>query len=225
MATFGTLCVNTITSILYMQALLEAPLSLALPLLKLTPVFLLVTAPIITGEVPSIVGLIGVILSVAGSYMLNLSKKREGFWEPLLSIWKVKGTRKMLIVSMLWSISAPCDKIAVLNSSPMEFLVVINGLLSLTLFLLAQRFGMSFKESSIRQILVLAPIGIFSSLSLMFQMTALQLAQVTYVITTKRLSAVFGMIWGKIFFKETGLRERLIGTIFLLVGMVLILFS
>ncbi len=48
-ATAGAAAINTVATILFMTALRDAPLSLTLQLTQLTPVFLLVTSPIMTG--------------------------------------------------------------------------------------------------------------------------------------------------------------------------------
>lgn len=45
------------------------------------------------------------------------------------------------------------------------------------------------------------------------------------VITVKRTSALFGIMWGKIFFKEKEIKERFIGTLVMILGVVLIALS
>ena len=62
----------------YMKAIRLAPLSLCLPFLAFTPAFLIVTGWIVLGETVGQKGVIGILLIVIGSYVLNLSKMKLG---------------------------------------------------------------------------------------------------------------------------------------------------
>lgn len=216
-----TSALNTITSILFVKAIKDSPLSLTLPIVTFTPLFLLITSPIMLGEFPKPIGLVGIVSTVVGSYILNLSQKIHGPFEPILSIVKEKGSRLMLIVAIIWSITSNIDKIAVKNSNPLLFSFASTAaiLLFLTIFLQIKKtpFNTILKNSKI-----LAPIGLASGLSTMFQMIAISITIVPNVITVKRTSAVFGTVWGKLFFKEENIKERLVGTIIMILGVVLI---
>ncbi|HML04313.1 MAG TPA: hypothetical protein VK426_00925 [Methanobacterium sp.] len=72
---------------------------------------------------------------------------------------------------------------------------------------------------------VLFPIGFFSALTIIFQMIAISLTLVTYVISIKRVSVVFGVLWGRFIFKEKGILERLTGTSVMVLGVILITLS
>lgn len=223
-ALFVTSILNTITSILFVRAIKNSPLSLTLPIVSLTPVFLLITSPLIVGESPKLLGIIGIISTVIGSYILNLSKKEEGLLEPLMSIFKKEGSRLMFFVAFIWSITSNIDKIAVQHSNPLlfSFASSITILIFLTIVLLIKKssFGVIFKQSKI-----LAPIGFTSGLSIAFQMIAISMTIVPNVITVKRTSALFGIVWGKIFFKEKNIKERLVGAVTMLIGVFLIAIS
>lgn len=56
-------------------------------------------------------------------------------------------------------------------------------------------------------------------------MTAITLALVAYVISLKRLSTVFGVLWGKLLFKEKDFKDRLIGAVIMAAGVILIALS
>ena len=51
---------------------------------------------------------------------------------------------------------------------------------------------------------------------------AVTLIEVPYMISVKRTSLLFGIIFGAIFFGETNIRERLVGGIVMIIGVVLI---
>lgn len=220
----ATAGLNTVTSILFVKAIKDSPLSLTLPITTLTPVFLLITSLLILGEFPKPLGIIGILSVVIGSYILNLSKRVNGPLGPILAIFKIQGSRLMLIVAIIWSITANIDKILVRNSNPLlaSFASTSAILMFLTLVLWIRRI-------SIRHILrhskILAPIGLAGGLSFAFQMTAVSMTLVANVISVKRTSSLFGVIWGKIFFKEENIKERLAGTIIMVLGVILIVLS
>ena len=68
---------NILAFTLYFRAIKTADLSLTVPLVTLTPLFLLVTSPLIVGEWPTGLDAVGVILLIVGSYVLNLSLVRD----------------------------------------------------------------------------------------------------------------------------------------------------
>jgi uncharacterized membrane protein len=47
---------------------------------------------------------------------------------------------------------------------------------------------------------------------------AMSLANIAYMVAVNRLSLIVGVIYGHFLFKETGFRERLTGTILMLIG-------
>lgn len=223
-ALFATSILNTLTSLLFVKAIKNSPLSLTLPIVTMTPVFLLITSPIMLGEFPKPLGVVGILSTVIGSYILNLSKNVHGFFEPFLSLVKEEGPRLMLLVAFIWSITSNIDKIAVTNSNPILFAFASTCIILILLTIILFHKRISFNKIS-KNSAILAPIGIASGLSTVFQMIAISMAIVPNVITVKRTSALFGIAWGKIFFKEKEIQERFIGTVVMILGVVLIAIS
>ena len=59
--------------VLYMQAIRDHPLSLTLPYLAFTPVFVTLTGWLILGETVSALGFAGILLVVVGSWLLHIT--------------------------------------------------------------------------------------------------------------------------------------------------------
>ena len=72
---------------------------------------------------------------------------------------------------------------------------------------------------------VLFPIGFFSALAIIFQMLAISLTLVAYVISIKRASVIFGVLWGYFIFNEMEIKERLTGALVMIMGVALITLS
>ena len=66
-------------------------------------------------------------------------------------------------------------------------------------------------------------VGIFTAFGFFLQMTALSLTLVAYVIALKRMSGMITVIWGYYFFNERNIHEKLVGSVIMFVGVLLIL--
>lgn len=213
---------NVLATIFYMKAIKYSDLSISVPLVAFSPLFLLITSPLIVGEFPNQYGLIGVLLIVIGSYLLNIKKRSEGILQPLKALVKEKGPRLMLLVALIWSISANIDKIGVLNSSPFFWVTAMSGFISIALLpLVIQRIPKQGTELK-NWTATLFPIGMVYGITILNQMIAINLAIVPYVISIKRTSTVMAVIWGHLIFKEKNIRDRLAGVIIMIIGVLMI---
>ncbi|MDO9574583.1 MAG: DMT family transporter [Candidatus Contubernalis sp.] len=197
-------------------------LSITVPLLTFTPLFLLVTSPLILQEFPGPYGLLGILFIVTGSYTLNLKEKTRGFLAPVKALIKEKGAKLMLAVAFLWSISSNFDKMGVQNSSPFFWAIASSTYVSLFLFpLMLVKSQNNLKQLPKRVISVL-PVGFFTALTIIFQMSAINLTLVPYVISIKRTSVVMSVIFGHFIFKEKDVKQRLAGSVLMIIGVLLI---
>jgi uncharacterized membrane protein len=213
---------NAIAVLLYVQALSSSDLSLTVPLLTLSPAFLLVTSPWLVGEYPALTDIIGVALIILGSYVLNLKEKQRGYLAPFRAILEQRGPRLMVIVAFIWSITANFDKIGVLNSTPSFWVIALFSFIAVLLLpVIALKSPQPWQQIQAHYPALLL-IGGLSSLTVLLQMQAIQLTLVTRVIAIKRLSTLLGVFWGHWYFKETGLQERSMGAMLMILGVFMI---
>jgi len=205
------LLLNFFAFYLYFSAIKVSPLSLSLPMLSFSPVLLLFTSRVMLGEELSGMGILGVLMVFAGSYILNVSKIRAGLLEPIKAIFKERGSVYILIVVVIWSITANLDKIGLISSSPIFWSFSMSlglGILGLLVLKLRMSFNFPFLYLSLAD-----------TLSTLFHMIAISLIPVPYVISIKRLSVLFSSLWGIIFLGETA---NLIGILFMILGGIII---
>jgi uncharacterized membrane protein len=216
---------NVIATILYMKAIKYSDLSLTVPMIAFTPLFLLTTSPLIVGEFPKFFGLIGIVLIVAGSYILNIKEKHKGYLAPFRALLKERGAKLMLVVAFIWSITSNFDKVGVENSSPVFWIIAIDTFIALVMapivFYKSQR---NLNQISV-SLITLIPIGLFGALTSIFQMKALTLTYVAYVISIKRTSAIMSVFFGHLIFNEKGIEARLIGALTMILGVLFIALS
>jgi drug/metabolite transporter (DMT)-like permease len=221
-AIFLAVPLDIIALLLYMKAIKVSPLSLTLPFLSLTPVFLIGTSYIILGERPDKSGFIGIVLVVIGAYLLNVHTISRGLLEPFKAIAKEQGSVLMIIVAFTFSIGACIGKIAVQHSSPIFFSVVYSFLLSLFLFLVISFRNKQFLSKVTSRPILFLLIGILITIMIITHVKAINLVEVAYMVSVKRLSILFGVIYGVVFFKETNIKERLLGATVMVSGIIMI---
>jgi drug/metabolite transporter (DMT)-like permease len=211
---------NVVAYTLYVKAIRLADLSLMSPLSTLTPLFLLITSPLIVKEVPTIWDAVGVFLIVIGSYVLNLNASANGVLGPLRSIFRNKGTRMMVAVAFIWSITSTFDKVGVMNSSPIFWAIVLFGFIALgilPLIILKSKNPIQGIRSHWRLLLA---AGLANGIGVGCQMVAVGMVAVTQVIAVKRMSGLISVVFGHFLFGEKGIRERLLGAGIMVIGVV-----
>ena len=216
---------NIVATVLYMRALKRSDISLSVPIVAFTPLFLLATSPFMVGEFPAPLGLAGILLIVAGSYVMNLKERHRGHFEPLRALLREEGPRLMLAVALIWAVTSNLDKIGIRSSSTVFWAISVSALSSVALAILMLYKGGGRIGQVRTNIGALVPIGFFSALMLVFQTTAMSLTLVSYVISIKRTSAAMSVAVGHFLFGEKNVGERLAGSLVMIAGAILIAFS
>ena len=204
--------------ILYVTAIKISPLSLTIPFLAVSPVFIILIAFLILGEVPDRSGLLGILLIVAGAYLLNIRTTREDLLGPIKAIRRERGSIFMIIVALIYSVTATLGKVAVQHSGPIFFGVFYPFLLTLILSVVLWRKGL-LPEVLSRPMTFLA-IGIFTAIMILTHFKAISMTDVAYMISVKRASLVFSVLYGRVLFGEENIKERLTGSMLMIAGMV-----
>jgi len=213
-----------IAMVLYIKALRISPLSLTLPFLALTPVFLILISYLIIGEKVSFQGSMGIIFLAAGSYTLNIHEMQRGIFEPFKAIVKEKGSFLMVGVALIYSVTSSLGKMAIVHSSPLFFGVTYFIAVTVIFAPIALWMGKTDLKSFIAggQFKGLFFPGIFYSVMIASHMIAISLTKVAYMISLKRTSLLIGVMYGYFFFKEKNIGERLSGAVLMLIGFVMI---
>jgi len=204
--------------ILYVKAIKLSPLSLTIPFMALSPVFITFIAFFLLGEWPDKSGIAGIFLITIGAYLLNAKASNLGLLGPIKAIAKERGSVLMIIVAVIYSITSTIGKIAVQHSSPIFFGFFYPLLLTIALSMVVGVKGTLHQVVS-RPVTFLT-IGLFTAIMILSHFLAISMADVAYVISVKRTSLVFSVIYGMIVFKERDIGERLLGSLFMLAGVV-----
>jgi drug/metabolite transporter (DMT)-like permease len=213
--------------LLYMAAIRDHPLSLTLPYLAFTPVFAIGIAWLVLGERVTGQGGLGILLVVAGTWLLNADQARAGDWRswlrPFRAILHERGSRMMLAVAAIYAFTSTLGKGAMQYLEPRlfgPFYYALLGLAATLVFALPQpRIFVRLARRPVPVLLVGALVGLMAYTHFL----AIQQVEVAYMIAVKRLSLVFGILYGTLLFKEPGLGRRLPAGGLMLAGVGLIL--
>lgn len=215
--------VNAIGFTLQMKAIKISPLSLTLPYLAFTPVFMVLTGWIVLGETLNGWGIGGIVTTCLGSYILNLAPNRKRLLNPVQAILQEPGSRLMLSAAFLFSIGAVIGKKGILHSSPLYFIVAFFTIFNSLVPLLLWRFGKirpdTFRQHPVKGLAA----GLLMFLHALLHGYAISIAKAAYMIAIKRFSILFGVLYGGLIFKETHIPVRFFGALLMLSGAVLIL--
>lgn len=216
--TLFLLPLEIIAIILYVKAIKLSPLSLTIPFLALSPVFIILIAFMLLGELPDRSGFLGILLIALGSYLLNIRATREGILGPIKAIRRERGSVFMIIVAIIYSVTSTLGKVAIQHSSPLFFGFFYPSLLTIALSVIIGMRGLLPQVASRPKTFL--GIGIFISIMVMTHFTAISLTDVSYMISVKRVSLIFSVIYGRLLFGEENTGERLTGSILMIAGVI-----
>lgn len=225
-----TLLISTLLQLwvilLYFKAIKRSKISVTVPLITLTPLFMLITSPVMLGQFPTTVGLAGIIMIVVGTYISNISGDMNNFVEPFTALYKNQGARYMLLVAFIWSITSNLDKIGVEETSPLYWAFAKDFVILLYLVPILLVKSKKPWQQTRERIRPLFSVGFFRFASVVAQMYAIELILVPYVIAIKRASTAFVILFAFFYMNERiNFRNRMIGIIIILAGLFVIAIS
>jgi drug/metabolite transporter (DMT)-like permease len=203
-------------------------LSHALPLLVLTPGLVALFAFFILGESISALALLGMVLLLLGTYLLQLGEHARPS-EPFRYFIKSKGHKYILFALLLFTITSLLDKALLkqfglpLNAF-MGFQHLFYGLVFIV-FIMFTSGGFSELKGSFRGswkwILLIAFVTIgyrYAHLGAVKSASSVALA-----LSMKRTAVFFAVVLGGKLFKEHDYKKRILSTLIMVIGAILII--
>lgn len=214
--------INVVAYILYIHAIKFSPISLTVPLLAFTPVFIILTGLLTLGETVNIWGGLGIICIVLGSYVLNSDKMHSGILQPFIALTREKGSWLMLIVAFLYAFGAVVGKKAILHSSPLFFayffFLVFNLIIVTGLFITGKTKWHFLRFHRAKGAWLAGLMMVHVSCHAL----AIALATAAYMIAVKRSSILISVLLSWVILKEGERRLRGLATVCMFCGILLI---
>jgi uncharacterized membrane protein len=202
----------TVVMWLYFRALQVSPLSMCVPFLAFTPVFLIPTGFVLLGELPSPLKSLGVVLIVVGSLVMHRRLFALGWTAPIKAVIREKGSRYMLLVSFIFSITNPLDKKLVVMSDVVTEAVAYGLGLCVSFFLLGRIQRADFGAAIRSNVKWVSLAGLSDAVSLLFQLASYTYLAVVITVSIKRAGIVLAVVAGWLFFREREITDKLIAT-------------
>ena len=216
--------VEAIYYITLIRAYENGDFSLVYPMARgAAPAFLLVWATFFLGERPRLLGIVGIILLVFGLIIVGgktwwTLRKTSGFSKSALAL--------ALGVAICISIYTAIDGAAVHHVSPLPYTVLVIALATIFITpVVMKRYGNDaileeWRVNWIRIILV----GLFTLLAYILALKAYSITRVSYAGSVREISVVFAAFVGWRWLGENFGVIRMVGSIFIFVGILVIAF-
>ena len=204
----------------YHAAIGRSHLSVSVPMLAFTPVFLLPVGFVLVGDRPSAAGAAGVALVTAGAYWLHLAPG-QGWSAPLRNMWREPGARSMLGVALVYAFTSSLGKKLVGLSSAAFFGGFYPLVLAVTLSPLALTKARRRSLRAVDRNTAVA-LAVAYAAMMVLHFAAVARAPVAYMIAVKRTSLVFAVVWGRLVFGEPAFGRRLLAAALMAAGVVLL---
>lgn len=209
-------------SILIGKAYKESDASIVTPMFALSPMLLLFTSFVMLGELPDLLGGSGVLLITFGAYTLKIKGAKSPL-EPLKKLWEERGVQLIMIVILLYSVTANVDKMGVEISSPVMWPLMIYALSSLFMMPVMMKRSPEWKTKIKTEWKPLAILGGLGAITIILQMTAIEIMIVPYFVAIKRLSIPLTVVFSFLLLDEKeSFRERILGSAIMVIGAILI---
>ena len=204
-------------------ALHRSEVSLVGPVMTLTPGFVIAIEWVMTGALPSSVGLIGIVFLVAGGYLLSLGDHEVRWYLPFKRLLLDPGSVFTLIAAACFAAASVFGRIGIQLSDPLSFAVmvaIVNPLVLLVVFVLNdRRFPARLISGGFRRKMrPLLLLGALFALMRIADQIALSLTLASYAMAVKRTAGVFSVMLGRWFFGEGHVTAKLAGSVVMLLG-------
>jgi drug/metabolite transporter (DMT)-like permease len=205
------------------KALRLSEISIVTALWKMSLLFLVVFAFVSLGEKPSGLGLVGILVSLVGVYILNIQKSRHSIWAPVRELFVDPGLRWTLLAAALYAPAVVLMKQVIVRSD--AYFANLMAYLSASLIILPLALWRSSRHFAQipRHWPSFVGLGLFACLGSVCHSLAYQLTLTSYVEAVKQAEVLFALGIGYVVFQE---RARVLailpGSLIILLGIVLL---
>ena len=211
--------------ILAYRAIRISEVSLVIPMAAFNPLFTTIISFFVLAEKLSLKEILGIIIVVIGAYLLQVSKAKEGFFAPIKALATHKGVQLSLVAYFLWAITPVFEKTAIFHTSPRvpPFASMVGTLLSIIFYgFFVAKFSKKTVHFAKKYLRLFLLLGLLGGVGQTAGFTAFSLTNLGSVTAVFKLSTIFTVILGWLFFKEKNIKDRLLGSVVMLFGVFLL---
>lgn len=218
--------VKTFYFISLSNAYRKGDLSFVYPIARSAPtIFVFIGALLFLGEIPSVSGIVGMLLILLGVYTIHVDSL-DSFFSPLRSLNR-ESAKWALITALFITLYSIIDKIGVgyVDAFAYIFLMFVFMFIFLTphVFFIKNKTMIKTEWNSNKKEIVTT--GILNFCTFYMILIAMSLANLSYIVALREISIIFGVILGAMVLKEEHFSIRLTGSILIVIGSVFVGFA
>lgn len=222
----GSVILYTLSKVLGLKAIREANLSAIYPLVSLGPIFTLLVAispPL--SEIPTVVSVVGVLITLIGVYVLNVGSLKEGIFKPVQVLLKNKASLLMIVSVLIDSTVIIFDKYAINNTFPknttftllIENIFVVLGLLPILFWR-----NRNFMKEIFTNTKLFILLGVLNAITTILAFSAVGGGNVGLVATIMKAQMLLVLLFSFVVFKDKPKISTIIGSVLMVIGIVFI---
>lgn len=209
----------------YTKAYDGGDLSHVYPIIRSSPAFILIFAVIFLQEKVTVLGVIGIICVSIGIYILNVKTLNlKQILDPVTSIFKDKHIQYAFLALFAVTIYSLVDKVAVSYINPVIYGFILTSFTCIlfSIYLFKAKTKPLIKNTLTANKKVIIINSFIAAISYPLILTALTISNVSYVAGFRQISVVFAVLLGGYVLKEKYKTNRIIASIIIFIGAVLI---
>lgn len=225
LALVASVSLDVFAAIFAYKAIKITEVSLIAPMAAFNPVFTTGISFIILGENIAVKGIMGILIVCIGAYVLQISKRQKGWFSPIRTLLANKGVQLSLIAYFIWAITPIFQKTAILHTTPQvpPFASLVGTVgLGIVFTPIVAKFSnkpIFFVKHYLKLFILL---GVLSAVAAASAFIAFSQTQLGFATSVFKLSIVFTVIFGWLFFKEKNLKDKILGSTIMLTGVILL---
>lgn len=223
---FGAALSLMVATEMNLEALKQEELSYTAPLNAFVPIFTLIIAGLFLNENPPQLGMLGILAIFMGAYAVNLKSDQLNWYDPLVRLLRSPGAQLSLGVAFGYAVNTVLMK--VISNQGYDSLTIMYAITvlgwALLIYIPFTRSDELLATIKSNKIIVLGAAA-SSFVGSFFHILALASTYASYAVSIRRFDMLISVLLGWRYLKETNIRNKLIGSVFMTAGAVIMAVS
>jgi transporter family protein len=218
---FVSLFSAPIETLFFYKALQLSEVTALVPLLSLAPLFTTAFNLLLVNSKPSSAGVLGIILIVASVYLLNISKAKNGIFEPFRHLTGDRASRYIAIMLIFYSLGVIIDKQAITGTNPYFYAFINYVLVSISLFVIAKIKASTYFWQIRHNLSTFSLLGCIVFAYTLPRNLALSTGNPSYVSAILSSSVIISTLLGLIILKEKQAAVKISASLIACAGLII----
>ena len=224
----GTVILHVFYFLFLARGYANADLSVVYPIARgMGPTLAPIMGVLVLGENVSFSAVFGIAFVIVGIYTVYWWGSFSHILSDPLRLLKEPGTRYAVLTGLLIASYSVWDKVGVSHVSPFLYMYLMSAgtAIAFVPYVLMTHGAQSIRSEWRVNAVSIVGVALLSFLAYGLILTALTFSRVSYIAPSREVGIVFGVLLGIVVLREPFGRGRLLGSGFLVVGLVIIALS